>query len=128
MTPDTLQSYRQTLDLYLQHRGKALSHTTRRELLAALCSDRGALNFSGRHDLIGPEEKEVCTLLSPLDLQLVVQSLAVENLQARVLSFVVLSEENGGDISLLEPLEEQEAVLAEGKALLWERHEIECQL
>jgi hypothetical protein len=63
-----------------------------------------------------------------LYLQLVLQSLAIENLQARVLRFVTVSEENGGDVSLIEPVEEQEAALAEGKALLWERHEIECQL
>jgi hypothetical protein len=34
----------------------------------------------------------------------------------------------GGDVSLVEPREEAEALCEEGRLLLWERHDIECRL
>lgn len=123
-----IEQYKEDMGLYLEHRGAALSLEARRGMLAALCSDRGALNFSGTQGLVGEEEEQVLSLVSLQELQMVLQGVDVEKIKSRLMDFLRLSEENGGDVSLIEPEEEQEAIEEEGKILLWGRHDIDCQL
>lgn len=123
-----IEQYKEDVGLYLEYRGAVLSLEARRGMLAALCSGWGALNFSGMRGLVGEEEERVLSLLSPQELQMVLQGMDVEKIESRLMDFLQLSEENGGDVSLIEPEEEQEAIEEEGKSLLWARHDIECQL
>jgi hypothetical protein len=123
-----LEQYQEYLALYLQYRETDLASQTQRELLAALCSGRGALNFSGMFDPIGETEQTAVSLLTPQELHTVLQGIQVELLTSRLTNFVRLSEENGGDVSLVEPEEDQEALVEAGQNLLWERHDIACQL
>jgi hypothetical protein len=128
MTPDIVRLYHESVALYLQFHKTPQSTTTHREVLASLCSSRGMLNFSGQQGPAGGAEEQVRMLLSPQELILVLQGVQVERLKERLLRFVQLSGEQGGDVSLIEPDEEREAAVEEGKDLLWERHDIECRL
>jgi hypothetical protein len=128
MTPDILQLYHESIALYLQSQKTSQSATTHQELLTGLCSSRGMLNFSGQQGSVGQTEEQVRTTLSPQELTLALQGIPVERLKERLLRFVQLSAEQGGDVSLIEPDAEREAAVEEGKDLLWERHDIECRL
>jgi hypothetical protein len=123
-----VEQYQEYLDLYLQYREAVLALNTRRELLAALCSGRGALHFSGMGDPLGEQEQGVAFMLSEQELRLVLQGIEIDKCTSRLRGFLHLSEQHGGDVSLIEPEEERQAVVEEGKLLLWERHDIECQL
>jgi len=123
-----LTQYQASLTRYLQAREVARGSHTQQGLRAALCHGRGALNFSGMCDSLGETEQRVMSLLTPQELYTVVQALQVEQLTARVTHFVCLSEEHGGDVSLVEPADAQAALVATGQSLLGERHDMACQL
>ena len=123
-----LAQYHASLARYLQSREAGRVAPTPRDLEAALCRGRGALNFSGMGDPLGEPEQRAVSLLTPDELYRVVQGIHVEQLTARLRHFVGLSEVHGGDVSLVEPEDEQTALLAAGKTLLRERHDWACQL
>ena len=123
-----LAQYHASLARYLQYREAGRVAPTPRALEAALCRGRGALNFSGMGDPLGETEQRAVSLLTSDELHRVVQGIHVEQLTARLRHFVRLSEVHGGDVSLVEPEDEQTALVAAGQTLLRERHDMACQL
>jgi hypothetical protein len=127
MTSSPERPYRDAVAAYLRDRA-TLPATARRELLAELCSSRGQLNFTGKCEALGPEDEQVRAQLTASDLQSTLEHFDLDELRAREQQFVQLSERHGGDIGLIEPEGAQEEAREIGQMLLWERHDIECQL
>lgn len=114
--------------MYLHYREPKLPEKSRAELIAALAAMRGTLNLIGAPSPLDHEESETLRVLTAEDLLALLESLSLDQLEARLERFLRLSDDSGGDVSLIEPEEDREAALELGQELLLERHDIESQL
>lgn len=125
---DARAIYRQCAGDYLRVVDTDVPPAVRRRLLAGALSALGVMRISAPEKDLSGEVDRLSKAVSRAELESVLTNAAISTLEKRLQDFVQLSQQNGDDVTLIEPDEEETLAAEEGRRLLMDRDDIECLL